>query len=379
MSSKKLNIKKPATKSKKKTVIPKKGPGKSKPKEPKKAKIKTVNMETALESSTETDIPHNSNDLSTKESEGTVNMQTAPESSTETDIHHNSNDLSTKESEGTVNMETAPESSTETDIPHDSNDLSTKESSGKKGEKEVNSGVVNGPPQTKKKPLVKMVKMVDLGLNSDCSESESESKSEGESGTIIEHKILLQQEIKESEISKILVNYTESSDTSSDCPKNVECDLNTDLPNSKDPLISGKLPPDAQPSSDCEEQDDIFSQMEKLEGKLAKKKKNEEDLFSSDEDNRSTSIVDEIISKLYVYKLEKDQLVSKAMEAWQLDNSKQLLSDAIHHSAFVVSETGKEIQKVPVESTSDTNISSAKSDSDSDETLVIIRRRKKNK
>ena len=197
-------------------------------------------------------------------------MQTAPESSTETVIHHDSNDLSTKESEGTVNMQTAPESSTETDIHNNSNDLSTKESSGKK---EVNSGVVNGPTQTKKKTLVKMV---DLGPNSDCSESKSESKSKGESGTIIEHKISLQQEIKEPKISTTLVNYTESSGTSDDCPKNVERDLNTDLPNSKDPLISGKLPPDAQPSSDCEEQDDISSQMEKLEGKLAEKKKNEE-------------------------------------------------------------------------------------------------------
>ena len=79
--------------------------------------------------------------------------------------------------------------------------------------------------------------MVDLGQNSDCSESESESKSEGESGTIIEHKISLQQEIKEPEISKTLVNYTESSDTSDDCPKNVEHDLKTDSPNSKDPLM----------------------------------------------------------------------------------------------------------------------------------------------
>ena len=77
-------------------------------------------------------------------------MQTAPESSTETDIHHNSNDLSTKESEGTVNMQTAHESSTETDIDNDSNDLSTKESSGEKGEKEVNSGVVSWPTQTEK-------------------------------------------------------------------------------------------------------------------------------------------------------------------------------------------------------------------------------------
>ena len=52
------------------------------------------------------------------------------------------------------------------------------------------------------------------------------------------------------------------------------------------------------------------------------------------------------------------------MEAWQLDNSKQLLSDAIHHSAVIVSETGEEIQKVSVESTSDTTISSAKPNSD---------------
>ena len=163
-------------------------------------------METAPGSLTETDIHHDSHDLSTKESEGTVNMETAPESSTETDIRHNSNGLSTKESEGTVNMQTAPELSTETDIHHNSNDLSTKESSGKK---EVNSGVVSRPTQTKKKSLVKMV---DLGWNLDCSESESESKSKGESGTIIEHKISLQQEIKEPKISKTLVNYTESSD-----------------------------------------------------------------------------------------------------------------------------------------------------------------------
>ena len=90
-------------------------------------------------------------------------------------------------------MQTAPESSTETDIHNDSNDLNTKESSGEKGEKEVNSGVINGPPQTKKKTLVKMV---DLGLNLDCSESESESKSEGESGTIIEHKYRCRKKLK---------------------------------------------------------------------------------------------------------------------------------------------------------------------------------------
>ena len=144
-------------------------------------------------------------------------------------------------------------------------------------------------------------------------------------------------------------------------------------------MISGKLPQDAQPSSDCEEQDDISSQMEKLGGNSAKKKKNEEDLFPSNEKSGSISIVDEIISKLDVNKLVKDQLVSKSMEAWCLDNSKQLLSEAIHHSAIVVSETGEEIQKVPVESTLDTTISSPQSDSDSDEPLVIIKGRMKNK
>ena len=116
VSSKKLNIKKPATKSKKKTVIPQKDPGKSKPKEPKKVKVKTVDMQIALESSTETDILQDSNDLSTKESEGTVNMQTAPEHQNHQlkQICHDSNDLSTKESEGIINMQIAPGSSTET-------------------------------------------------------------------------------------------------------------------------------------------------------------------------------------------------------------------------------------------------------------------------
>ena len=75
------------------------------------------------------------------------------------------------------------------------------------------------------------------------------------------------------------MNYTESSeledDTSDSCQKHVGCDLNIDSPNVKDPIISGKLPVDAQPSSDYEEQDDIpiSSNMEMLEGKSAEKKK----------------------------------------------------------------------------------------------------------
>ena len=147
-----------------------------------------------------------------------------------------------------------------------------------------------------------------------------------------------------------MVDYTDSSefedDTSSSCQKIVDCDFTTNTPNVKDPLIGGNLPADAQPSSDYEEQDDISisSKMEKLEGKSAEKKKNEE-LFSSNDETRSNSIVDDIIHNLDISNLDvknvKDQLVSKSMEAFRLDNSEELLTDAIHKSAVVVSETGE--------------------------------------
>ena len=117
-------------------------------------------------------------------------------------------------------------------------------------------------------------------------------------------------------ISQKIVDYTESSeledDTNDCCQKNVDCDFNTDTLNVKDPMIGGKLPADAQPSSDYEEQDDIliFSKSKLLEGKSTEKKKYEE-LFSSDDENRSNSIVDDIISKLDVSNLDvkdvKDQ------------------------------------------------------------------------
>ena len=185
-----------------------------------------------------------------------------------------------------------------------------------------------------------------------------------------------------------MVDYTESSEfedyTSSSCQKIVDRDFTTDTPNVKDPLIGGNLPADAQPSSDYEEQDDISisSKGEKLEGKSAEKKKNEE-LFSSDDETKSNSIVDDIIHNLDLSNLDvknvKDQLVSKLMEAFQLDNSEELLTDAIHKSAVVVSETGEESNKVPVavESTSDTTLSTAQSDSDSEAELVIIWKNKK--
>ena len=64
------------------------------------------------------------------------------------------------------------------------------------------------------------------------------------------------------------------------------------------------------------------------------------------------------------------------MEAFQLDNSEELLTDAIHKSAVVVSETGEESNKVPVavESTSDTTLLT---DSDSEAELVIIQKIKR--
>ena len=65
------------------------------------------------------------------------------------------------------------------------------------------------------------------------------------------------------------------------------------------------------------------------------------------------------------------------MEAFWLDNSEELLTDATHKSAVVVSEIGEESNKVPVESTSDTTLSTAQSDSDSEAELVIIWKNKK--
>ena len=78
---------------------------------------------------------------------------------------------------------------------------------------------------------------------------------------------------------------------------------------------------------------------------------------------KSNSIIDDIIHNLDLSNLDvknvKDQLVSKSMEAFWLDNSEELLTDAIHKSAVVVSETGEESNKMPVavESTSDTTLS----------------------
>ena len=77
-------------------------------------------------------------------------------------------------------------------------------------------------------------------------------------------------------ISQKIVDYTESSeledDTSDCCQKNVDHDFNTDTLNVKDPIIGGKLP-DAQPSSDYEEQEDIpiSSKRENVGRKVSRK------------------------------------------------------------------------------------------------------------
>ena len=109
------------------------------------------------------------------------------------------------------------------------------------------------------------------------------------------------------------------------------------------------------------------------------KRKINEELYSSDDENRSNSIVDDIFSKLDVSNLDvedvKDQLVSESMEALWLDNSDELLTDAIHKSA-VISETGEEINTVPVESASDTTMWTAQSDSGSEAELVIIQKKR---
>ena len=96
-----------------------------------------------------------------------------------------------------------------------------------------------------------------------------------------------------------LVDYTSSDETSEKCEITVvtdrpnvkdtseNCQINvvTDRPNVKDPLISGgTLQEDAQESSDAEERDKI--------------QRKSDELFSSDEENRSSyPIVQEILEK----------------------------------------------------------------------------------
>ena len=163
-----------------------------------------------------------------------------------------------------------------------------------------------------------------------------------------------------------LVDYTSSDETSEKC----EITVVTDRPNVKDPLISGDtLQEDAQESSDAEERDKI--------------QRKSDELFSSDEENRSSyPIVQEILEKWEAHEQkQKDELVLRSQEAYRLENKDELLIDDIHKNVVIVSATGKEVNSGQVESTSDTTISTANtaSDSDSGPELIITRKKKRKK
>ena len=172
-----------------------------------------------------------------------------------------------------------------------------------------------------------------------------------------------------------LVDYTSSNKTSEKCEITVvtdrpnvkdtseNCQINvvTDRPNVKDPLISGgTLQEDAQESSDAEERDKI--------------QRKSDELFSSDEENRSSyPIVQEILEKWEAHEQkQKDELVLRSPEAYRLENKDELLTDDIHKNVVIVSATGQ------VESTSDTTISTTNtaSDSDSGPELIITRKKR---
>ena len=163
-----------------------------------------------------------------------------------------------------------------------------------------------------------------------------------------------------------LVDYTSSDETSEKC----EITVVTDRPNVKDTLISGgTLQEDAQESSDAEERDKI--------------QRKSDELFSSDEENRSSyPIVQEILEKWEAHEQkQKDELVLRSPEAYRLENKDELLTDDIHKNVVIVSVIGEEVNSGQVESTSDTTISTANtaSDSDSGSELIITRKKKRKK
>ena len=163
-----------------------------------------------------------------------------------------------------------------------------------------------------------------------------------------------------------LVDYTSSDETSEKCQITVV----TDRPNVKDPLISGgTLQEDAQESSDAEERDKI--------------QRKSDELFSSDEENRSSyPIVQEILENWEAHEQkQKDELVLRSPKAYRLENKDELLTDEMHKNVVIVSATGEEVNSGQVESTSDTTISTANtaSDSDSGPELIITRKKKRKK
>ena len=148
-------------------------------------------------------------------------IETAPESSVESEIRKAKKaKVKSVNSLAVSDLETAPESSLESEIRNDSIDLCTEHEKTKEsfsdGKKDVNgvtkqnndSNLSKQPEKTKEASSSKIkghhqthdkkrsVKILDLGVNSDCSEPESKSEDKSRQRTDIEPKISVQ-EIKE--------------------------------------------------------------------------------------------------------------------------------------------------------------------------------------
>ena len=176
--------------------------------------------------------------------------------------------------------------------------------------------------------------------------------------------------LKEKLVEKCEITVVTDRPNVKDTGENCQINVVTDRPNVKDPLISGgTLQEDAQESSDAEERDKI--------------QRKSDELFSSDEENRSSyPIVQEILEKWEAHEQkQKDELVLRSPEAYRLENKDELLTDEIHKNVVIVSATGEEVNSGQVESTSDTTISTANtaSDSDSGPELIITRKKKRKK
>ena len=151
----------------------------------------------------------------------TSDIETAPESSVESEIRKAKKaKVKSVNSLAVSDLETAPGSSLESEIRNDSIDLCTEHEKTKEsfsdGKKDVNgvtkqnndSNLSKQPEKTKEASSSKIkghhqthdkkrsVKILDLGVNSDCSEPESKSEDKSRQRTDIEPKISVQ-EIKE--------------------------------------------------------------------------------------------------------------------------------------------------------------------------------------
>ena len=138
--------------------------------------------------------------------------------------------------------------------------------------------------------------------------------------------------LKEKLVEKCEITVVTDRPNVKDTGENCQINVVTDRPNVKDPLISGgTLQEDAQESSDAEERDKI--------------QRKSDELFSSDEENRSSyPIVQEILEKWEAHEQkQKDELVLRSPEAYHLENKDELLTDEIHKNVVIVSATGEEV------------------------------------